>query len=275
MVVCSFFSGYAPGIGCESAILSGLRFGVPGFAGRGVCRRRKTVPDSGVARGRTVVSRSRIPRGRSAGHCPAEGGHGLFLLGRLLLGRLLFGCVRGLSLAEFVERRTAPQFEVLSQIDLADHRVGSQLLGRTRLEDFTLEQQVGTVGDGQRFIDVVVGDDDADILVLQRSDDALDVFDSDRIDACERFVEQDEGRVDRYGTGDFGASPLAARQLDAEALAYFLKAELFDQRFAACGLFVLFRSVISRTALMLSSTLKRRKTEASCAKYPTPIWARR
>ena len=130
---------------------------------------------------------------------------------------------------------------MLSQIDLADHRVGSQLLGRTRLEDFTLEQQVGTVGDGQRFIDVVVGDDDADILVLQRSDDALDVFDSDRIDACERFVEQDEGRVDRYGTGDFGASPLAARQLDAEALAYFLKAELFDQRFAACGLFVLFQ----------------------------------
>ena len=158
----------------------------PGLPGGGACRRRKTVPDSG--RVRTVVGGvGRIPRGRSAGHCPTEGGYGLFLL-----GRILFGCARGLSLAEFVERRTAPQFEMLSQIDLAHHRVGSQLLGRTRLEDFTLEQQVGTVGDGQRFIDVVVGDDDADILVLQRSDDALDVFDSDRIDACERFVEQDE-----------------------------------------------------------------------------------
>lgn len=167
------------------------------------------------------------------------------------------------------------ELEMLAEVDLANHRVGGQLLGRTRLEDLALVEQVGAVGDGQCLVDVVVGDDDADILVLQRSDDALDVFDSDRIDACERFVEQDEGRVDRYGTGDFGASPLAARQLDAEALAYFLKAELFDQRFAACGLFVLFRSVISRTALMLSSTLKRRKTEASCAKYPTPIWARR
>ena len=38
--------------------------------------------------------------------------------------------------------------------------------------------------------------------------------------------------------------PLAARQLDAEALAYFLKAELFDQRFAACGLFVLFQAAL-------------------------------
>mgnify|MGYP000058989072 FL=1 len=47
MVVCLFFPGCAPGIGCESAILSGFRFGLPGLAGRGACRRRKTVPDSG------------------------------------------------------------------------------------------------------------------------------------------------------------------------------------------------------------------------------------
>ena len=125
---------------------------------------------------------------------------------------------------------------MLAQIDLAHHLIGGQLLGAAGLEDFALEEQVGAVGDGERLIDVVVGDDDSDIFVLERGHDALNILDGDRIDARERLVEQDECRVDGHRAGDFRAPTLAARELDAQALAYFLQAELLDQRFAALRL---------------------------------------
>lgn len=71
---------------------------------------------------------------------------------------------------------------MLAQIDLAHHLIGGQLLGAAGLEDFALEEQVGAVGDGERLIDVVVGDDDSDIFVLERGHDALNILDgrSDR-----------------------------------------------------------------------------------------------
>ena len=103
---------------------------------------------------------------------------------------LLPGLLRLLSLAVFHllgQLVALLELEMLAQVDLANHRVGGQFLGRTRLEDLALVEQVGAVGDGQRLVDVVVGDDDADILVLQRSDDALDVFDSDRRDTLASF----------------------------------------------------------------------------------------
>ena len=75
----------------------------------------------------------------------------------------------------------------------------------------------------------MVGDDDADILVFERGDDRLDVLHGDRVHASERLVEQDEGRVDRHGACDLGTAPLAARELDAQALAHLLQAELLDE----------------------------------------------
>ena len=88
----------------------------------------------------------------------------------------------------------------------------------------------------------MVGDNHADVLVLERGHDALDVLDGDRVDACERLVEQDEFRIDGYGARDFGPSALASRKLDAKALADFGQAELLDQVFEPLGLIV-FRKV--------------------------------
>ena len=67
----------------------------------------------------------------------------------------------------------APQDEAVAQVLLAHHLVLRQLLGRALEEDFPLEQEVGAVGDAERLLHVVVGDEDADVLVLQFPDDLL------------------------------------------------------------------------------------------------------
>ena len=155
---------------------------------------------------------------------------------------LLSGLLRLLSLAvlHLLGQLVALlELEMLAEVDLANHRVGGQFLGRTRLEDLALVEQVGAVGDGQRLVDVVVGDDDADVLVLERRHDRLDVLHGDGVDAREGLVEQDERRVDGHRARDLRTAPFAARKLDAEALANLLQAELLDQRLDALGLVLL------------------------------------
>jgi hypothetical protein len=51
----------------------------------------------------------------------------------------------------------------------------------------------------------VVGDQHADPPVTQAGHDLLDVMHGDRVDARERFVEEDEGRVSDQRPGDLGA----------------------------------------------------------------------
>ena len=128
---------------------------------------------------------------------------------------------------------------MLPEVDLADHRVGGQLFGRTRFQDLALVEQVGAVGDGQRLVDVVVGDDHADVLVLERRHDRLDVLHGDRVHAGERFIQQDERRIDGHGARDLRTAAFAARELYAEAFAHLLQPELLDQRFDAFVLVLL------------------------------------
>ena len=47
------------------------------------------------------------------------------------------------------------QLKVLTQIYSTNHFVGSKLLGGTCLEDFSLIEKVGAVGDSKGLIDIV------------------------------------------------------------------------------------------------------------------------
>ena len=123
----------------------------------------------------------------------------------------------------------APQDEAVAQVLLAHHLVLRQLLGRALEEDFPLEQEVGAVGDAERLLHVVVGDEDADVLVLQFPDDLLDVLHGDGVDAGKGFVQHDELGVDGQAAGNLRAAPLAAGQLVALVLAHLLDAELGEQ----------------------------------------------
>ena len=68
------------------------------------------------------------------------------------------------------------ELEGFREVFLAHNLVFSELLRSALEEDFSFEEQVGTVGDGECLIDVMVGDEDADVAILQLPDDLLDVF---------------------------------------------------------------------------------------------------
>ena len=63
--------------------------------------------------------------------------------------------------------------------------------------------------------------------------DLLDFEHGDRIDARERFVEQDKARIGRQRAGDFHPTPFAARQRQRRILAQMRDLQFVQQRFRA------------------------------------------
>ena len=88
-------------------------------------------------------------------------------------------------------------------------------------------------------MNVVVGDDYTDIFIFQRSDNALNILDSDGIDTSKWLVEQNEFGIDRHGACDLGTATLATRELNTEALAHLLQSELFNKVLDALALILL------------------------------------
>src|SRR5690606_1403581 len=103
------------------------------------------------------------------------------------------------------------QAEMLAEIDFTYFCVVQNAVAITRGNDHALADNVSLLADIQRLTHIVIGEKHTDILVAQVLDDALDVVDGDGIDAGERFIQQNEGRVQRQRAGDLDAPPLAAR----------------------------------------------------------------
>ena len=84
------------------------------------------------------------------------------------------------------------ELKVLSEVDATYHLIGCEFFGGTGFEDFTLIEQLGTVGYGEGFIDIVVGDNHADILTLQCCHDALNILNRNWVYTCKRLIKQNE-----------------------------------------------------------------------------------
>ena len=82
-------------------------------------------------------------------------------------------------------------------------------LGITVAQDLATVDDVIAVGDGQGLTFAVVGEQDRDAAVAQLADDVLDAVNGDRVDAGERFVEQNLRRFAGEAAGDFEATFLA------------------------------------------------------------------
>ncbi len=78
-------------------------------------------------------------------------------------------------------------------------------------------EEVGAVGDAEGFVDVVIGDEDANALIGEAEDDVLDFFYGDRVYTGEGFIQEEKLRFSGEGSGDFGAAAFAAGELEAEA----------------------------------------------------------
>ena len=87
------------------------------------------------------------------------------------------------------------------------------------------------VCDTKRFLYVVVGNQDSDILVFQFPYNLLDIFYGNRVDTGKRFVKHDEFGVDGKTTGNLCTAALTSRQLVTFIFAYLLQTELCNQAF--------------------------------------------
>src|SRR5690606_30912234 len=80
--------------------------------------------------------------------------------------------------------------ELLAEIEPAHVGIADDVVRRAFGQYLAGIDDIGAVGQPQRFAHVVVGDQDADAAVGQMAHQVLDVADGDRVDAGERLVEQ-------------------------------------------------------------------------------------
>src|SRR5205807_8721575 len=98
--------------------------------------------------------------------------------------------------------------EVLAEVNTAHAVIINNLLGMPRGEHRAFVDDVGAVADAEGLAHVMIGDQHADRAFLEEPDDALNVEHGDRVDAGERLVEQDEGRLGGEGARDLEAAAL-------------------------------------------------------------------
>ena len=87
--------------------------------------------------------------------------------------------------------------EIFAKVHLSNPVICQHGFGVSFRDNGTFTHNVCLVADIQRFPDVVVSDEDADIPIRELSNDAFDVTDRNRINTREWFVEENKGRFGR------------------------------------------------------------------------------
>src|SRR5690242_8616256 len=103
-----------------------------------------------------------------------------------------------------MEYRMAPplQPEILAEVNASYIFIIDDLIGFAEGEHQAFVNYVRMVANPEGFPHVVVRDENADAAFLQKADDFLNIEHGDRIDAGERFVEEDEARARRERARD-------------------------------------------------------------------------
>ena len=100
--------------------------------------------------------------------------------------------------------------EAVAKVEFAGAGVVEEFFGRAAGLDAAVADDVGSVGDAEGVVDVVVGEQDADAGVAQVEDDGLDFADGNGVHAAEGLVQHDEARLGDQGAGDFQSAALSA-----------------------------------------------------------------
>src|SRR6185503_5828795 len=120
--------------------------------------------------------------------------------------------------------------EFLAKVKAAYIRIVDDLF-RTALRQYLPGiDDIGAVGQPQRFAHIVVSDQHADAAVGEVADEVLNVAHRDRINAGEGFVEQHVVWTRRQRARDFDAAALAAGQRDRGRFAQPRDVEFIEQR---------------------------------------------
>src|SRR5207248_8744847 len=87
------------------------------------------------------------------------------------------------------------QSEALAEVEAPDLLVGDQRFGSTLEQHLTVVDNACSVDDDERLTDVMVGDQNANVAVLELAHEVAEVGDGNRIDSGERLVEQHDRRL--------------------------------------------------------------------------------
>ena len=88
--------------------------------------------------------------------------------------------VCALVLDEQTERSEA---EIFAQINSPNGFIINDFIRPTSRQDTALVDDVGVIADAERFANIVVGDQHADVAFLEETNDLLDIQNGDRVDA--------------------------------------------------------------------------------------------
>ena len=104
------------------------------------------------------------------------------------------------------------QFEIFAEIGAAGMRVREKSIDCAAEEDFPFLNEIASIDDRKNFPGIMVCDEDADIFLFQQADEVFDVSDSQWVDICKRFIEEEEGGLGDESAGDLKASPFSTRK---------------------------------------------------------------
>lgn len=81
------------------------------------------------------------------------------------------------------------EFKIPTQVQSAYFGVIGHGFGGSLAEDFAFKQQSSLVGDGQGFLNVVVGDEDSNVTAFEGEYNLLNVLHCNGVDACKGLVQ--------------------------------------------------------------------------------------
>ena len=115
--------------------------------------------------------------------------------------------------------------------------LGLDLFRCSGFNHFAIAQNKCRIAGTQGFPDIMIGDKDADLAVLQMGDDFFNIVHCQRVDAGKRLIEKYEGRVGGQGPRYFKTAFFTARQNTCLLFLQVFYAQFFQQHFGTVRTF--------------------------------------
>src|SRR5687768_5377785 len=100
--------------------------------------------------------------------------------------------------------------EMFSQIYFSHAFIINDFISITASQYFAVADNIGVIADAQRFPDIMIGNEHADVAFLEKPDDLLDIQHGNRVHTCKWFIQEDKARQRCQCPGNFNTAPLAA-----------------------------------------------------------------
>src|SRR5690606_26094486 len=107
--------------------------------------------------------------------------------------------------------------------------IPNQIFRASSKQDLSTIDDAGPVDDVERLADIMVGDQDADVTLLEFADKVSNILDRNRVNSCKGFIEQHDRGIGGQCPGDLASPPLAPGKGHGRSIAKMLEMEFAKQ----------------------------------------------